>query len=72
MGTSRVVVSRLLKHLENEGKVLLYRNELMIMTEIQVNINLNYTLKANNIRSSICGKLLPQISTSLEIWSTPF
>jgi CRP/FNR family transcriptional regulator len=31
LGTSRVVISRLLKHLENEGKVLLYRNELKIM-----------------------------------------
>lgn len=31
LGTNRVVISRLLKHLENEGKVLLYRNELKIM-----------------------------------------
>lgn len=31
LGTSRVVISRLLKHLENEGKVILYRNELKIM-----------------------------------------
>lgn len=31
LGTNRVVISRLLKHLENEGKVILYRNELKIM-----------------------------------------
>jgi CRP/FNR family transcriptional regulator len=31
LGTSRVVISRLLKHLENEGKLILYRNELKIM-----------------------------------------
>ncbi|MEZ5045827.1 MAG: Crp/Fnr family transcriptional regulator [Chitinophagaceae bacterium] len=34
LGTSRVVVSRLLKHLENEGKLLLYRNELKIMKDL--------------------------------------
>ncbi|MEY3412201.1 MAG: hypothetical protein RIQ70_889, partial [Bacteroidota bacterium] len=28
MGTSRVVISRLLKHLENDKKLLLYRNEI--------------------------------------------
>jgi len=32
MATSRVVISRLLKHLENEGKVILYRNELKILS----------------------------------------
>jgi len=31
LATSRVVVSRLLKHLENDGKVLLYRNELKLL-----------------------------------------
>lgn len=31
LGTSRVVISRLLKQLENEQKVILYRNELKIM-----------------------------------------
>ncbi len=31
MATSRVVISRLLKQLENDGKVILYRNELKIM-----------------------------------------
>ncbi len=31
LATSRVVISRLLKHLENDGKVLLYRNELKLM-----------------------------------------
>lgn len=31
LATSRVVISRLLKHLENEGKLILYRNELKIM-----------------------------------------
>lgn len=34
LGTNRVVISRLLKHLENEGKVLLYRNELKIMPSL--------------------------------------
>lgn len=34
LGTSRVVISRLLKHLENDGKVLLYRNELKLMPGI--------------------------------------
>jgi len=31
MATSRVVISRLLKQLENEGKILLYRNELKLL-----------------------------------------
>ena len=31
LATSRVVVSRLLKQLENDGKVLLYRNEIKLM-----------------------------------------
>lgn len=31
MATSRVVISRLLKQLENEGKILLYRNEIKLM-----------------------------------------
>ena len=34
LATSRVVVSRLLKQLENEGKILLYRNEIKIMKEL--------------------------------------
>jgi CRP/FNR family transcriptional regulator len=31
LATSRVVISRLLKQLENDGKILLYRNELKIL-----------------------------------------
>ncbi len=31
LATSRVVISRLLKQLENDGLILLYRNELKIM-----------------------------------------
>lgn len=31
LGTSRVVISRLLKHLENEKKIILYRNELKLL-----------------------------------------
>jgi CRP/FNR family transcriptional regulator len=31
LATSRVVISRLLKQLENEGKILLYRNEIRLM-----------------------------------------
>ena len=31
MATSRVVISRLLKQLENEGKVILYRNEIKLL-----------------------------------------
>lgn len=34
LGTSRVVVSRLLKMLENEKKVILYRNELKVLSSI--------------------------------------
>lgn len=34
MSTSRVVISRLLKHLENENKVLLYRNEIKILAAL--------------------------------------
>ncbi|RYF88740.1 MAG: helix-turn-helix domain-containing protein, partial [Chitinophagaceae bacterium] len=35
LGTSRVVISRLLKQLENDGKILLYRNELKLMNEFK-------------------------------------
>lgn len=35
LGTSRVVISRLLKQLENEGKILLYRNEIKLMNELK-------------------------------------
>lgn len=31
LATSRVVISRLLKQLENDGKVLLYRNEIKLL-----------------------------------------
>ncbi len=31
LSSSRVVISRLLKHLENEGKIILYRNEIKIL-----------------------------------------
>lgn len=34
LATSRVVISRLLKQLENDGKILLYRNEIKIMKEL--------------------------------------
>ena len=34
LGTSRVVVSRLLKLLENENKVILYRNELKVLSSL--------------------------------------
>jgi CRP/FNR family transcriptional regulator, anaerobic regulatory protein len=34
LGTSRVVISRLLKILENEKKVILYRNELKVMNSL--------------------------------------
>ncbi len=34
LGTSRVVVSRLLKQLENEKKVILYRNELKVLNTL--------------------------------------
>ncbi|MFI5137833.1 MAG: Crp/Fnr family transcriptional regulator [Sphingobacteriales bacterium] len=33
LATSRVVVSRLLKQLENEGKILLYRNEIKLLKD---------------------------------------
>ena len=33
LATSRVVVSRLLKQLENDGKILLYRNEIKLLTD---------------------------------------
>jgi len=36
LATSRVVISRLLKHLENDGKVLLYRNELKLMPSFPI------------------------------------
>lgn len=32
LATSRVVISRLLKQLENDGKILLYRNEIKLLT----------------------------------------
>lgn len=34
LATSRVVISRLLKQLENDGKILLYRNEIKIMNSL--------------------------------------
>lgn len=34
LATSRVVVSRLLKQLENDGKILLYRNEIKLLSSI--------------------------------------
>jgi CRP/FNR family transcriptional regulator len=34
LATSRVVVSRLLKQLENDGKVLLYRNEIKLLKDL--------------------------------------
>lgn len=34
LGTSRVVISRLLKKLENNGKVLLFRNQIKILREL--------------------------------------
>lgn len=33
LATSRVVISRLLKQLENEGKILLYRNEIKLLND---------------------------------------
>jgi CRP/FNR family transcriptional regulator len=33
LATSRVVVSRLLKQLENDGKILLYRNEIKLLKD---------------------------------------
>ncbi|MEO6670321.1 MAG: Crp/Fnr family transcriptional regulator [Ferruginibacter sp.] len=35
LATSRVVVSRLLKQLENDGKILLYRNEIKLLADFQ-------------------------------------
>ncbi|MBL7830810.1 MAG: Crp/Fnr family transcriptional regulator [Saprospiraceae bacterium] len=35
LATSRVVISRLLKHLENENKLILYRNEIKLLKGIQ-------------------------------------
>ncbi len=35
LATSRVVISRLLKHLENEQKLILYRNEIKLLKGIQ-------------------------------------
>lgn len=35
LATSRVVVSRLLKQLENDGKILLYRNEIKLLSSIE-------------------------------------
>jgi CRP/FNR family transcriptional regulator len=32
LATNRVVISRLLKHLENDGRILLYRNEIKLMS----------------------------------------
>ena len=32
MGTSRVVISRLLKQLENDKKLVLYRNEIKLLS----------------------------------------
>jgi CRP/FNR family transcriptional regulator len=32
MGTSRVVISRLLKQLENDKKLILYRNEIKLLS----------------------------------------
>jgi len=34
MGTNRVVISRLLKKLENEKKLLLFRNQIRLMKEL--------------------------------------
>lgn len=35
LATSRVVVSRLLKQLENNGKIILYRNEIKILSQLR-------------------------------------
>lgn len=35
LATSRVVVSRLLKQLENDGKILLYRNEIKLLADFK-------------------------------------
>jgi len=34
LGTNRVVISRLLKRLENEGRVLLYRNQIKLLRDL--------------------------------------
>jgi len=34
MGTNRVVISRLLKKLENEKRILLYRNQIKLLKEL--------------------------------------
>jgi CRP/FNR family transcriptional regulator len=36
LATSRVVISRLLKHLENEQKLILYRNEIKLLKAINL------------------------------------
>lgn len=36
LATSRVVVSRLLKHLENEKKIILYRNEIKLLKALKI------------------------------------
>lgn len=36
LATSRVVVSRLLKHLENEKKIILYRNEIKLLKALKL------------------------------------
>lgn len=36
LGTSRVVISRLLKHLENEKKIILYRNEIKLLSQFNL------------------------------------
>ena len=33
LATSRVVISRLLKQLENDGKIILYRNEIKLLND---------------------------------------
>ena len=36
LATSRVVISRLLKQLENDGKIILYRNEIKLLNEFHL------------------------------------
>lgn len=38
MGTSRVVISRLLKQLENDKKILLYRNEIKLLKAFETSV----------------------------------
>jgi CRP/FNR family transcriptional regulator len=46
LATSRVVVSRLLKQLENEGKILLYRNEIKLLKDFnEMTNNTQKTIK---------------------------